>query len=191
MKRLILHLPALVIFAALVLCPPIVAQASNEIPPSITTPDKVETRVGTLEYKDGAPTVATAEKVRDTLDFTRALNAYNNSFRGASAYALGKGFQSIGADDNSAIIFSELMHAKSLFLTANADTVYYMAVVNLAKGPMVVEQPPKGLGTINDMWFSWIIDIGFPGPDRGEGGKYLLVPPGYDGPLPEGGFFIA
>ena len=41
------------------------------------------------------------------------------------------------------------------------------------------------------MWFSWIIDIGFPGPDRGEGGKYLIVPPGYDGPLPEGGFYVA
>ena len=41
------------------------------------------------------------------------------------------------------------------------------------------------------MWFSWIIDIGRPGPDRGEGGKYLLVPPGYDGPLPDGGFYIA
>jgi hypothetical protein len=56
---------------------------------------------------------------------------------------------------------------------------------------MVIEQPPKGLGTINDMWFQWVIDIGFPGPDRGEGGKYLVVPPGYDGPLPEGGFFVA
>jgi hypothetical protein len=83
------------------------------------------------------------------------------------------------------------MDSNSLFLTANCDTVYYMGVVNLSKGPMVVEQPPMGLGTINDMWFSWIIDIGFPGPDRGEGGKYLLVPPGYDGPLPEGGYFIA
>jgi hypothetical protein len=66
-----------------------------------------------------------------------------------------------------------------------------MAVVNLTQGPMVVEQPPRGLGTIDDMWFSWIIDIGFPGPDRGEGGKYLIVPPGYDGPLPDGGFFVA
>jgi hypothetical protein len=56
---------------------------------------------------------------------------------------------------------------------------------------MVVEQPPKGVGTINDMWFGWVIDIGFPGPDRGEGGKYLLLPPGYDGPLPDGGFFVA
>jgi hypothetical protein len=167
------------------------AQTSPAIPPQLTTPDKVETRVGTLEYKDGAPTMATAERVRDTLDFTRAVNVFNNSFRGASAYAIRQGFASIGAKDNAVVIFSELMDAKSLFLTANADTVYYMAAVDLSKGPMVIEQPPMGLGTINDMWFSWIVDIGFPGPDRGEGGRYLLLPPGYDGPLPEGGFYVA
>jgi hypothetical protein len=167
------------------------AQKTLTIPSEITTADRYDTRIGTLEFKDGAPTVETAERVRDALDFTRALNAYNNSFRGASAYALGKGFQSIGAEDDSIVIFSELMDCKSLYLTPNCDTIYYMGVVNLSKGPMVVEQPPRGLGTINDMWFSWVIDIGFPGPDRGEGGKYLLVPPGYDGPLPEGGFYIA
>ena len=161
------------------------------VPPSITTPDKVETRVGTLKFQDGAPSVETAERVYDTLDFIRALNVFNNSFRGASAYAIRQGFLSIGAEDNTVVLFPDLMDAKSLFLTANADTVYYMAAVDLTKGPMVVEQPPKGLGTINDMWFSWIIDIGFPGPDRGEGGKYLLVPPGYDGPLPDGGFYVA
>ena len=60
---------------------------------SLSTPDRVETPLGTLEFKDGAPTIETAEKVRDVLDFTRALNAYNNSFRGASAYALGKAFK--------------------------------------------------------------------------------------------------
>jgi hypothetical protein len=167
------------------------AQVTTGIPPQIQTPHRVETRIGTLEFEDGAPTVETAQMVYDTLDFTRALNVFNNSFRGASAYAIREGFLSIGAKDNMVVIFSDLMDAKSLFLTANADTVYYLAVVDLTKGPMVVEQPPKGLGTINDMWFSWIIDIGFPGPDRGEGGKYLLVPPGYSGPLPEGGFFVA
>ena len=61
------------------------------------------------------PTVATAEKVRDMLDFTRALSVYNNSFRGASAYALGKGFQRIGAEDNTIVIFSELMDASRCF----------------------------------------------------------------------------
>ena len=151
-----------VLLTCIFLATPRLAMAQGTIPPILITPDKVETHIGPLHFKDGAPTVETAEKVRDTLDFTRALNVYNNSFRGASAYAIGKGFQSIGAEDNSIVIFSELMDAKSLYLTANADTVYYMGVVNLEKGPMVLAQPPKGPGTLNDMWFSWIIDIGFP-----------------------------
>ena len=66
-----------------------------------------------------------------------------------------------------------------------------MGVLDLTKGPMVLETPPKLLGAIQDHWFRWVIDIGLPGPDRGEGGKYLIVPPGYDGPLPEGGFYVA
>ena len=177
--------------AALLLPAVAAAEVSQQTLDSLGVPDRVETRIGTLEYWDGAPTEATASKVYDALDFTRALNVYNNSFRAASAYGIVKGFQSIGAPDNTVVIFPELMDSSSLFLTGNADTVYYLAALDLSKGPLVVEQPPQGLGTINDMWFSWIIDIGFPGPDRGEGGKYLLVPPGYDGPLPEGGFFIA
>ena len=168
-----------------------IAQSAPKIPQYITTPDKVETRIGTLEFENGVPTTETTRRVRDTLDFTRAVNVFNNSFRGASAYAIRKGFQGIGAEDNTVVIFSELMDANSLFLTANADTVYYLSAVDLSKGPMVIEQPPMGLGTINDMWFSWIIDIGFPGPDRGAGGKYLIVPPGYDGTLPDGGFYVA
>ena len=167
-----------VVLALVMAVHPASAEVSGETLQSLSTPDKVETYIGTLQFKDGAPSVETAKKVYDSLDFTRALNVFNNSFRGASAYAIRQGFHSIGVEDNTVVIFSDLMDAKSLFLTANADTVYYLAVVDLTKGPMVVEQPPKGLGTINDMWFSWIIDIGFPGPDRGEGGKYLLVPPG-------------
>jgi hypothetical protein len=186
MKQLATPLVILMACAMLTL-----SRGSDAAPAQITTPDRVETRIGTLEFNDGAPTVETAQKVYDTLAFTRALNVFNNSFRGASAYAIRQGFLSIGAQDNTVVIFSELMDAKSLFLTANADTIYYVAVVDLTKGPMVVEQPPKGLGTINDMWFTWVIDIGLPGPDRGYGGKYLLVPPGYDGPLPDSGFHVA
>ena len=169
----------------------VVAQTTAEIPPILITPDKVETRIGTLEFKDGAPSVETVQKVYDTLDFTRGLDVFLNSYGGASAYAIRQGLLSIGAEDNTVTIYPELMDSKSLFLTANADTVYYFSIVDLTKGPMVVEQPPKGLGTINDMWFGWIIDIGFPGPDRGEGGRYLLLPPGYDGPVPDGGFYVA
>ena len=164
---------------------PAQAESDTPIPPSLITPDSVDTSIGTLNFKDGAPSAETAQRVYDTLDFTRGLDAFLNSYGGASAYAIRQGLLSIGAEDNTVTIYPELMDSKSLFLTANADTVYYFSIVDLTKGPMVVEQPPRGLGTINDMWFGWIIDIGFPGPDRGEGGKYLLLPPGYDGPLPD------
>src|SRR4030095_13245525 len=83
------------------------------------------------------------------------------------------------------------MDAKSLFLTANADTVYAIGILDLSKGPIVLETPPQFLGAIDDQWFRWVIDIGLPRPARGEGGKYLIVPPGYEGDLPEGGYFVA
>ena len=170
---------------------PAFSDVSTETITSLSAPGAIETRAGKLEFHDGVPTEETARHVYDTLDFTRALNVYNNSFRGASALALVKGFQEIGAKPGDVVIFSELMDSASLFLTANADTVYYMAGLNLSQGPVVIEQPSGGIGTINDMWFSWIIDIGAPGPDRGLGGKYLIVGPDYRGPLPEGGYFIA
>ena len=86
------------------------------------------------------------------------------------------------------------MDSASLFLTANCDTVYFWSFVDLTQGPMVVDVPAPTsgiLGTIDDMWFRWVTDFGLPGPDRGQGGKYLLVGPGYEGPLPEGGFHVS
>jgi hypothetical protein len=56
---------------------------------------------------------------------------------------------------------------------------------------MVVETPPGALGTFDDRWFRWVIDFGVPGPDRGEGGRYLLVGPGYEGALPDSGYHVA
>lgn len=168
-----------------------VADTSPPVPQSITTPNNVETRLGPLEFKDGVPSEATAEKVFDNLDFTYAYRAFMDNMRGVSIHALQKGMQSIGVKDNEVLVFSRLMDAKSLFLTANADTIYVMGYLDLSKGPVVLETPPKFLGAVQDAWFRWVIDLGLPGPDRGEGGKYLIVPPGYDGSLPDGGFFVA
>ncbi len=166
------------------------AQVPGKVVETLGAPATLSTGLGKLEFKDGVPTAETAQKTYDILDFSHALSAYNNSFRGASALAIVKGFEGIGAKPGDVVIFPKLMDANSLFLTANADTVYYLTGLDLSKGPVVVEQPPGAVGTINDMWFSWIIDIGGPGPDRGLGGKYLIVGPDYKGPLPEGGYFI-
>jgi len=177
--------------AALVLPGLASAQTGPAIPPSITTPDKVESRLGTLDFKDGAPGKATLEKAYDYIDFTHAYNAFVNTMQGVSIVAARRGFLEAGVKDNEILIFSELMDAKSLFLTANADTVYFLGFIDVSKGPMVFEVPPKVLGALDDMWFRWVTDFGLPGPDRGLAGKYLILPPGYDGPVPEGGYFVA
>ena len=167
------------------------AEVSQGTIDAIGAPDSIETSIGTLNFTDGVPTAETAQTVYDTLDFTRALNVYNNSFRGASALGLVKGFQALGAGSGDIVIFEELMDSSSLFLTGNADTVYYLGYIDLSDGPVVIDQPTDGLGAINDMWFQWVIDIGKPGPDRGLGGKYLIVGPDYDGLLPQDGYFVA
>ena len=137
------------------------------------------------------PSQDTLTKVYDHLDFTHAFEAFVNTMQGVNAAAIHKGLLDIGVKDNELLVFSALMDAKSLFLTANADTVYFAGFIDLTKGPMVFETPPKALGVLDDMWWRWVTDFGLPGPDRGEGGKYLLLPPGYDGPLPAGGYVVA
>ena len=160
------------------------------IPPSINTPDKVESSIGTLEYKDGAPSKETVAKAYDYLDLMHGVEAFVNAYQGASVAAIFKGMEDAGVPNNTALIFSELMDAKSLFLTANADTIYFWVNLDVTKGPIVVETPPLSLGVVDDMWFQWITDFGLPGPDRGEGGKYLFVPPDYKGELPGSGYFV-
>ena len=170
--------------------------ATADVLASISTPDTVQSRLGTLEFDDGAPTPETAERLYDNLDFMRGVEGFLSSYQGASIHAIRKGFLSVGVDDNEVLLFPELLDSASLFLTGNSDTVYFLSFVDLADGPMVMDVPPMPasaaiLGTLNDMWFRWVTDFGLPGPDRGAGGKYLLVGPGYDGPLPDSGFHVS
>jgi hypothetical protein len=167
------------------------AQPANPPPPSITTPDVVESRIGTLEFTDGMPSQETLDKVYDHLDFVHAFEAFVNTMQGVNLRAIHQGLLDAGVQDNEVILFSELMDAKTVLLLGNADTVYAFGILDLTQGPLVLEVPSKLLGFINDGWYRWVTDIGVSGPDRGLGGKYLILPPGYDGPLPEGGFFIA
>ena len=166
-------------------------KTADDIPTSLLTPDSMQSRIGELTFVDGAPSSETVEKVYDNLDFTRALDAYMNGYQLVSLQAMHKGLVDAGAEDNEGVLlWSGLMDSQSIFLTANADTVYYIFVVNVEDGPIVVETPPDALGLFDDFWFQHVIDFGRPGPDRGKGGKFLLLPPGYDGPLPDSGFHV-
>src|SRR5512138_3470535 len=76
---------------------------TTDIPPEITTPDSVETRLGTLKFFDGFPDDATVEKVYDNLDFQRGVQAFLTAMPGASVYAARNGLRSQGITDNQTV----------------------------------------------------------------------------------------
>jgi hypothetical protein len=160
---------------------------TTDIPEAITTPDSVETRLGTLKFFDGFPDDATTQKVYDNLDFMRGVEAFLNTVPGASAEALRVGWASQGADNNQTVLIMEnLMDSKSLYLTPNTESIYSMMWLDTREGPLVIETAPNVLGIIDDHWFKYVDDFGNVGPDKGKGGKYLLLPPGYSAEVPEG-----
>ena len=166
---------------------------NNKIPEKIMTPDKVETRVGTLEFFDGIPTKNTAALLYNNLDYIRGVETFLNGMPAASLEAVRRGQATLAGEGCSTVlIFDQLMDSNSLFLTGNTDTVYCSAFLDLKKdGPTVIEIPPgTGPGTVNDAFFRFVVDTGPPGPDKAKGGKYLILPPGHDGDVPDG-YFVA
>jgi hypothetical protein len=165
---------------------------SPDVPTKITTPDTVETRIGTLHFTDGTPDPATVQLAYDQLDFGRGVDAFLKGMSATSVHALCTGFEEAGIRLNEGIGIAEnLLDARSLFLTANTTTVYVTLCIDVKDGPMVVRIPPRVLGPVDDADFRWVTDVGLTGPDKGAGGDYLFVPPGYKGTLPEKVYHIA
>jgi hypothetical protein len=172
---------------------------NTKIPEWVLTPDKVETKLGTLEFFDGIPNEKAAKALFYNLDLNRALQVILNGMPASNFEAGRAGHVALGQNKaNQAIIFDGLMDSNSLFLTGNAGTVYFTTFLDLERdGPTVVEVPAgTGPGIMIDSFSRNIIDMGPPGPHRGQGGKFLVLPPGYekadlDGLVPQGVYTVA
>lgn len=192
MKSVILGVFALAATAAPAEAEPPKFKMTTEVPRSITTPDKIETSIGNLEFFDGVPSQQTVQTVYDNLDRTRGVQTFLAGYPAVSAYALYDGPKAIGADrPNKIQIWKQLMDSKTLLLTGNTSTLYAVTTLDLkTDGPTVIELPPGMLGMLDSAWFKYIGDFGAAGQDKGKGGKYLILPPGYSGAVPEGYFVM-
>ena len=151
----------------------------------------MDTRIGTLNFFDGFPDDATVEKIYDNLDFMRGVEAFLTAMPGASTEALRAGFASQGADNNQTVLIMEsLMDSKSLFLTPNTESIYNMMWLDVKDGPLSARNASERARRIDDHWFQYVADFGRVGPDKGKGGKFLLLTTGYTGEVPEGYFVL-
>ena len=101
-------------------------------------------------------------------------------------------FKQTKGDWNQVVYWSRPSDWKNQTLTPNPDTIYLMAFINTKDGPVVLEIPPANggsiTGSIDDAWQTAVEDVGPAGVDKGKGGKYLILPPGYKDNVPAGYF---
>lgn len=153
-------------------------------------------KLANLPFVEGRPTKETAQTLRDELLFQRATQTYLWALPLINTLGMQVGSEkTFGAGYNVLPIWKKRLDAKTLVTTPNSDVLYAMSYVDLGKdGPLVMEAPAELQGILLDYWQrpipvdggKFFGDVGLFGPDGGKGGKFLLLPPGYKGAVPEG-----
>ena len=160
----------------------------NPLTPASTVPSQgVDTKIGRIDLQNGYPTDQSVTRLYDELDFQRAVQAYIWAMPTVAIDALRiANVRDWGVDYNGVGIVDKFTTPAVLALTGNSTTIYAAAFADLGRdGPVVIDSPPGAYGVIDDYWQRPIVEVGPFGPDKGKGGKFLLVPPGYRGDLPK------
>ena len=145
---------------------------------------------------ENRPTEEARALLKDELLFQRASQTYLWAMPLINTLGMKTGSEKVfGAGYNVLPIWKKRLDAQTLVTTPNSDVIYAMSYLDLGKdGPLVFEAPPMLQGILLDFWQRPIPidggkfagDVGLPGPDGGKGGKFLLLPPGYEEKVPDG-----
>jgi hypothetical protein len=159
-----------------------------------TSGETFDTPIGRLSFTpdfiNGYPSEESVELLFDQIDFQRACQAYLWSIPIVSFAEWQKAHEvTFKARSGDVVVYDNYL-AKLGILTANATTPYIISFFNLEEtGPMVVRMPAGAVaGFADDMWQRPLIDMGQTGPDRGEGGVYVITGPGQKAEVPRGGY---
>jgi len=131
-----------------------------------------------------------AETLRDELFYQRAVHAYMTMLPALNTIGMRNGSEAtFGKGYNVLPIWKDRMDSRTWVPTPNADVIYSMSYLDLKEtGPLVIAAPANVIGMFTDFFQRTITDVGLIGPDRARGGLYLLLPPDYDGQVPQGYF---
>ena len=154
-------------------------------------------------FKADYPTPEATRTLDEELYFQRAVQTYLWALPAVNMFAMKEGqAKTFGEGYHVMAIFEKRLKPNTLITTPNSDVIYGLGFLDLGKdGPMVIDAPPMLQALIDDFWHrpiegpeidgvKYYGDIGLPGPDRGKGGKYLILPPGYEGSVDEDKYFV-
>ncbi len=147
-------------------------------------------KLASLPLEGGYPTEETSRTLDEELYFQRAVQSYLWALPAMNMYAMKTGLgDQFGYGYNVVSVYEKRLKPNTVITTPNSDVIYALNWADLSKtGPLVIEVPAGLQGLMDDMWHRplegpviegdrhFLGDLGLPGPDRGKGGKYLLVP---------------
>ncbi|MFJ6405856.1 DUF1254 domain-containing protein [Streptomyces hydrogenans] len=138
-----------------------------------------------VEFRGGYPVAESAAASYDRSDLRRAVEAYRFFYPVVSMEGILRGTRAAGAVDNESapLVVARPHHVG---FTLNSDTPYLGGGLDLREsGPLVIELPAGPLvGLVDDHYHRWLVDLGLPGRNGPDGGRVLLLPPGYEGEVP-------
>ena len=152
----------------------------------------VHTRYGALTFRDGRPTPESSQRLHKMLVFNRAIEVYQQHLAAMSmlqfrAMAAAPGRQ--GA--HRVVVWKALLGGDAARLAGGSEMICACAFLDLRKhGPTVLDVRAGTRGVLHNRWMRVVGDIGPPGRDRGEGGRYLVLPPGQAVDIPPGCFTL-
>jgi hypothetical protein len=164
-------------------------------PPAAQEDSRMTSTFAPREPRGGQPSAGSSQSVADLeqqVAYHRAFEAVLWAMPALAIYRMRLGFLEVpGVTDNVVLAYSTPMPQLGEFITPNNTTPYIGMTADLRQGPLVVSVPAATdkaslYGQIVDAWQSTIADVGPAGADGGKGGKYLLLPPGHDGAVPDG-----
>ena len=153
----------------------------------------LDTRIGKIAMEGELPAHESIAQLYAELDFQQATQSYLWALPLVSYAQWQEEFRDkLGARSGDLMVLNSY-EDKLGVITANATTPYILGFVDLNEtGPLVIELPPgPTAGGVGDFWQRAIIDMGQTGPDKGKGGKYLVLPPGAEPPADAGKYYLA
>jgi hypothetical protein len=141
------------------------------------------------KFEHGYPVASTVELAYNNTDLGRAIEAYKFFYPTMGVEAqMQSTVSALGNNGPNQIGIKVAAGPRHQIFTAQSDTPYSLGVLDLkVGGPMVIELPPGNfIGLVNDHNMRWVLDMGINGPDKGQGGKHLVLPPDYKGNIPTG-----
>ena len=149
---------------------------------TLTGDELIKTDFGDIQMNQTYITKTSIDKLNKQLQLQRAVSVYQWALPVVSFQKWYNSSTEVYGANDLDFVENKSFNEKVGILTANATTPYVIAWANLANtGPVVIEYPAgPSAGGVLDFFQLSLGDLGLAGQDQGKGGKYLIIPNGYD-----------